>query len=68
LSSLASQEERADHICHAATLQGDSGYVNTYLDRLAEVTAAQVQQTAATWLTPKARAVVAYLKQDGDSQ
>jgi hypothetical protein len=25
LSSLASQEERADHICHGATLQGDAG-------------------------------------------
>ena len=68
LSSLASQEERADHICHSATLQGDSGYINTYLDRLAQVTPAQVQQAAATWLTPKSRAVVAYLKQDGDSQ
>jgi zinc protease len=68
LSSLASQEERADLICHFATLQGDSGYVNTFLDRLAEVTPAQVKQAAATWLMPQSRAVVAYLKQDGDSQ
>jgi len=68
LSSLASQEERADHICHFATLQGDSGYINTYLDRLAEVTPALVQQAAARWLRPKSRAVVAYLKQDGDTQ
>jgi predicted Zn-dependent peptidase len=68
LSSLASQEERADHICHFATLQGDSGYVNTYLDRLAEVTPAQVQQAAARWLMPQSRAVVAYLKQDGDTK
>ena len=68
LSSLASQEERADHICHHATLQGDSGYINTFLDRLGEVTAAQVQQAAARWLMPKSRAVVAYLKQDGDAQ
>ena len=67
LSALASQEERADHICHHATLQGDSGYINTFLDRLGEVTAAQVQQAAARWLRPESRAVVAYLKQDGDA-
>jgi predicted Zn-dependent peptidase len=68
LSALASQEERADHICHHATLQGDSGYINTFLDRLGEVTAAHVQQAAALWLVPQARAVVAYLKQDGVAQ
>jgi len=68
LSSLASQEERADHICHHATLQGDAGYINTFLDRLGEVSAAEVQQAAARWLMPSSRAVVAYLKQDGDAQ
>jgi len=65
LSSLASQEERADSICHSAMLQGDSGYINTFLDRLAEVTPGQVQQAAARWLRPQSRAVVAYFKQDG---
>jgi predicted Zn-dependent peptidase len=50
------------------TLQGDSGYINTFLDRLAEVTPDQVQQSAARWLRPQSRAVVAYLKQDGDTQ
>jgi len=65
LSALASQEERADHICHHATLHGDSGYINTFLDRLGRVTAAEVQQAAARWLVPESRAVVAYLKQDG---
>jgi predicted Zn-dependent peptidase len=68
LSSLASQEERADHICHFATLQGDSGYINTFLDRFGQVSSAQVQQAAATWLEPGSRAVVAYLKQDGASK
>jgi len=68
LSSLASQEERADHICHFATLQGDAGYINTFLDRLGEVSADQVQQAAARWLMPTSRAVVAYLKQDGDTR
>jgi predicted Zn-dependent peptidase len=68
LSSLASQEERADHICHHVALHGDSGYVNTFLDRLDEVTAAEVQQAAARWLVPESRAVVAYLKQERDAQ
>ena len=63
LSALASQEERADPICHRATLQGDAGWVNTFLDRLATVTRGrQVQQVAARWLVPEARAVVAYLR------
>jgi len=48
-------------------LQGDSGHINTFLDRLGEVTAAQVQQAAARWLMPQSRAVVAYLKADGDA-
>ena len=64
LSSLASQEERADHICHRATLQGDPGWVNTFLDRLAQVTPAQVRQVAEQWLVPEARAVVAYLRSE----
>ena len=68
LSSLASQEERADHICHHATLQGDSGYINTILDRLGEVTAGEVQRAAARWLGPESRVVVAYLKQKRDAQ
>jgi len=68
LSSLASQEERADHICHYATLQGDSGYINTFLDRLGEVSATQVQRAAAQWLSPESRVVVAYLKRQGDAQ
>ena len=68
LSSLASQEERADHICHHATLQGDSGYINTFLDRLGEVSATQVQRAAAQWLSPQSRVVVAYLKRKGDAQ
>jgi zinc protease len=64
LSSLASQEERADHIGHHTLLQDAPGYINTFLDRLGEVTAEQVRDAAAQWLTPQARAVVAYLKQD----
>lgn len=60
LSSLASQEERADAICHYALLTGDIDYVNTFLERVGAVDAAAVQAAAARYLTPAARAVVAY--------
>ncbi len=61
LSSLASQDERADHICHYGALHEDAAYVNTFLDRVAQVTPEQVREAAATWLRPSSRAVVAYL-------
>jgi predicted Zn-dependent peptidase len=63
LSALASQEERADLLSQAVLLHDDAQYVNNYLDRLAAVTAAQVQAVAAGWLQPSARAVVAHLVQ-----
>ena len=66
LSSLASQEERADHLSHRALLQGDPQRVNTYLDRLAAVTGDEVRAAAARWLAPQARAVVSYLKRHRD--
>ncbi|HET7475054.1 MAG TPA: pitrilysin family protein [Dermatophilaceae bacterium] len=62
LSALASQEERADHISHRALLQGDPGHVNTYLDRLAQVSGDDVRAAAARWLRPESRAVVSYHK------
>ncbi|MEI2766073.1 MAG: pitrilysin family protein [Dermatophilaceae bacterium] len=61
LSSLAAQDERADHICHYAALHDDPGYVTTFLERVAGVSAEQVRDAAARWLRPQARAVVAYL-------
>ncbi len=61
LSSLASQDERADAICHYTLLAGDAGYVNTFLERVGAVTADQVRSAAATWLRPESRAVVSYL-------
>ncbi|MBB2985822.1 M16 family metallopeptidase [Terracoccus luteus] len=71
LSALASIEERADHISHHAMLTGDPGYVNTYVDQLATVTAEDVRAAAAAWLDPASRAVVRYLtdrdqRDDGD--
>jgi len=65
LTALASQEERADYICHFTLLQDDPQYVNTFLDRVAAVTAEQTRAAAARWLSPDSRAVVAYLKQEG---
>ena len=61
LSALASQEERADLISHHLLLHDDPGVVNTHLDRLRDVTAAQVLAAARTWLRPEQRATVAYL-------
>ena len=61
LSSLASLEERADHISHHALLTGDPAYVNAFVDHIKAVTPEQVREAAQTWLNPEARAVVRYL-------
>jgi len=61
LSAVANPEERADHICHYAALHDDPAYVNTFLRDLTEVTPAQVRDSAARYLSPDSRAVVAYL-------
>lgn len=60
LSSLASMDERADHISHCASLFDDPRRINTFLDRVAAITADQAVEAAATWLRPEQRAVVAY--------
>jgi predicted Zn-dependent peptidase len=61
LSSLASIEERADHISHHALLTGDPAYVNTFVDHVRAVTPEQVRAAAQRWFHPEARAVVRYL-------
>jgi len=61
LSALASIEERADHISHHALLTGDPDYVNTFVERLREVSADDARAAAAAWLDPGSRAVVRYL-------
>ncbi|MEP6797943.1 MAG: pitrilysin family protein [Lapillicoccus sp.] len=68
LSALASQDERADAICHYALLTGDINYVNTFLDRVEAVDASAVQAAAARYLAPATRAVVAYLAQPDPEQ
>ena len=64
LQALASQEERADLISHYALLHDDAGYINTLLDELTAVTAADATRVARHWLAPSARAVVAYLRRE----
>ena len=61
LSALASQEERADLICHYTLLADDAHYVNTLLERYQGVGPEQIQAAAAAYLRPEARAVVSYL-------
>ncbi|MDR6864106.1 pitrilysin family protein [Phycicoccus sp. 3266] len=63
LSALAGQEERADLISQHALLHGDPQFVNTFLDRLATVTAEEVRAAADAWLRPEHRAVVRHLVQ-----
>ena len=63
LSALASHEERADTISQYTLLHDDPEHVNTYLDRIAAVTADDIKNVAAQWISPQSRAVVAYLKE-----
>jgi zinc protease len=61
LSALAGQEERADLISQHALLHGDAGFINTFLDRIGQVTPEQVRAAAQAWLDPRSRAVVRHL-------
>lgn len=67
LSALASQEERADLICHYTLLAGDADYVNTFLGKVTAVTADEIRGVSAAWLRPESRAVVAYLAQEQEA-
>ncbi|TWP35281.1 M16 family metallopeptidase [Leekyejoonella antrihumi] len=64
LQSLAAQDERADAISQYYLLHDQPEYLNTFLDQIRQVSAAQVQEAAATWLQPRSRAVVTYRKQE----
>jgi predicted Zn-dependent peptidase len=61
LTSLASQDERADLICHYTLLADDTHYVNTLLDRVRAIGADDVRAAAAAYVQPQSRAVVSYL-------
>ncbi|WP_083542362.1 M16 family metallopeptidase [Kribbia dieselivorans] len=60
LTALAANDDRADIISHFATLHHDAQYINTFLDRLGEITATRVGEVARTWLRGHQRAVVTY--------
>ncbi|MEO5981686.1 MAG: pitrilysin family protein [Pedococcus sp.] len=61
LSALSGQEERADLISQHALLHGDAQFINTFLDRIGQVTPEQVRAAAQAWLAPRSRAVVRHL-------
>ncbi len=60
LSTLAAMEDRADLLGQFTTLYGDPQLLNTYLDEVAAVTAADVAAAADRWLRPEHRTVLTY--------
>ncbi len=66
LSSLASQDERADAISHHTMLDDDPYFVNSFLQRIAAITPDRIQGAAARWLQPGSRAVVSYIVKQED--
>ena len=60
LQSLAAQDERADLLSQYTLLYDDPDFINTYLDRVARVTSADIVRVAEQWLRPESRAVVTY--------
>lgn len=64
LQSLAQPDERADVISGNTLLYGDPDHLNTYLDKVAAVTADDVARSAATWAQPETAATVVYRKEE----
>ncbi|WP_168581968.1 M16 family metallopeptidase [Gephyromycinifex aptenodytis] len=60
LSNLADIEHRADQISRLTMLYRDPHGINTQLDRLADLSARDLQDAAQRWLRPESRAVIAY--------
>lgn len=58
-------EGRAFELGRAILLEGDAARANTDLDRLAQVSAADVQRVAIKYLDPAKRVTVRYLQQKG---
>ena len=63
LSSLASLDERADHISQYTLLHDDPDYINHFVDHVRAVTPDDVRAVAGRWLQPESRAVVRFLAQ-----
>jgi zinc protease len=65
LQNLQTVEERADQLSMYATLFGDPGRINTELERVRAVTAADVRAYAQRYLQPDNRAVLTYVPKGG---
>ncbi|WP_265445047.1 M16 family metallopeptidase [Flexivirga meconopsidis] len=63
LQSLAQQDERADVISAGMLLYDDPNQLNTYLDRVAEVSAEDVRRIAGAYVRPETAATVVYRKE-----
>jgi zinc protease len=57
-SSLGSSLQRAILLAELAALYDDPNLINTFVDRLSKVTAADVQRVARQYLVPTSRTVV----------
>jgi zinc protease len=60
LETLASPEDRADLLSRYTLLHGDPERINTVLDTVQGLTAADVRDAARTWLRPGSRATVSH--------
>ncbi|MGC5584269.1 M16 family metallopeptidase [Ornithinimicrobium sp. W1665] len=60
LEALSAHDERAELLSRAAVSLGDAQHVNTYLDEVMAVTPEQVQEAAATWLSPEVMSTVRF--------
>ncbi|YAL84059.1 M16 family metallopeptidase [Dermacoccaceae bacterium W4C1] len=64
LSAMAARDERADMISQYTLLHNDPEVINTFVDRTAAVTAEQIREVAAAWMSPQSRVVVSYTPKD----
>ena len=60
LETLADTDERAEVLARSTVLHGDPQHLNTYLDLVRSVSAEEIAQAAARWLSPASRAVLVY--------
>ncbi|HSP61158.1 MAG TPA: insulinase family protein, partial [Ornithinimicrobium sp.] len=60
LEALSAHDERAELLSRAAVSLGDAHQVNTYLDEVMAVTPEQVQEAAASWLSPAVMGTVRF--------
>jgi zinc protease len=68
LSDLQAVDERADQLSMYTTLFDDPGRINSELDRVRRVTAADVRAFASQYLRPDNRAVLSYVPVGGGAR